>query len=41
MAFRFRDVGNQLDRLYDDAAMIDHRLGDLVAAAGAARKSWI
>jgi magnesium transporter len=41
MAFRFRDVSNQLDRLCDELATIDHRLGDLVAAAGAARKSWI
>jgi magnesium transporter len=41
MAFRFRDVGNQLDRLCDETATIDHRLGDLVAAAGAARRSWI
>jgi uncharacterized alpha-E superfamily protein len=41
MAFRFRDVGNRLDRLCEDTATIDHRLGDLIAAAGAARKSWI
>ena len=43
MAVRFRDVQNRLARLVDDAAALEHRLGDLLTAAAAlgARKSWI
>jgi magnesium transporter len=41
MAFRFRDVRNQLARMLDDTRAIEHRLGDVLTVAGAARKSWL
>jgi hypothetical protein len=41
MAFRFRDVRNQLARILDDTLAVEHRLGDLLTVAGAARKSWL
>ena len=39
MAFRFRDVRDQLRRLTDDCRAVEHRLGDLLAAAPALASS--
>jgi magnesium transporter len=44
MAFRFRDVRNQLERLSDDTVIVHQRLGDLLTTAASSlsvKKGWM
>jgi magnesium transporter len=43
MAFRFRDVRNQLERLSDDTVIVHQRLGDLLTAASSlsVKRGWM